>query len=163
MFTQTLQALKVGGKYPADMKMTKMASMEAIDDSEIQKTISHLEVEFEKFVKLVQDLVNTEVNSDSCRKAQANINSESNNLRALSNELVQHFKNNVYLANQANLNWANTGFGIIALIIQIGIALFLTKVVIRPIQRTSSVLRSTAQGDCSRKDCRLPLMTKWGC
>ena len=46
MFTQTLQALKVGGKYPADMKMTKMASMEAIDDSEIQKTISHLEVEF---------------------------------------------------------------------------------------------------------------------
>ena len=140
-----------------------MASMEAIDDSEIQKTISHLEVEFEKFVKLVQDLVNTEVNSDSYRKAQANINSESNNLRALSNELVQHFKNNVYLANQSNLNWANTGSGIIALIIQIGIALFLTKVVIRPIQRTSSVLRSTAQGDCSRKDCRLPLMTKWGC
>lgn len=163
MFTQTLQALKVGGKYPADMKMTKMASMEAIDDSEIQKTISHLEVEFEKFVKLVQDLVNTEVNSDSYRKAQANINSESNNLRALSNELVQHFKNNVYLANQANLNWANTGSCIIALIIQIRIALFLTKVVIRPIQRTSSVLRSTAQGDCSRKDCRLPLMTKWGC
>ena len=162
MFTQTLQALKVGGKYPADMKMTKMASMEAIDDSEIQKTIAHLEVEFEKFVKLVQDLVNTEVNSDSYRKAQANINSESNNLRALSNELVQHFKNNVYLANQANLNWANTGSGIIALIIQIGIALFLTKVVIRPIQRTSSVLLSTAQGDCSRKDCRLPLMTKWG-
>ena len=110
----------------------------------------------------MQDLVNTEVNSDSYRKAQANINSESNNLRALSNELVQHFKNNVYLANQANLNWANTGSGIIALIIQIGIALFLTKVVIRPIQRTSSVLRSTAQGDCSRKDCRLPLMTKWG-
>ena len=35
MFTQTLQALKVRGKYPADMKMTKMASMEAIDNSEI--------------------------------------------------------------------------------------------------------------------------------
>ena len=106
MFTQTLQALKVGGKYPADMKMTKMASMEAIDDSEIQKTISHLEVEFEKFEKLVQSLVNVEVNSDSYRKAQVNINSESNNLRALSNELVQNFKNNVYLSNQAKLNWA---------------------------------------------------------
>ena len=26
MFTQTLQAVKMGGKYPADMKMTKMAA-----------------------------------------------------------------------------------------------------------------------------------------
>ena len=155
MFTQTLQAAKMGGKYPADMKMTKMASMEAIDDSEIQKTISHLEVEFEKFEKLVQSLVNVEVNSDSYRKAQVNINSESNNLRALSNELVQNFKNNVYLSNQAKLNWANTGSGILALIIQIGIALFLMKVVIRPIQRTSSVLRATAQGDLQQE--RLPV------
>jgi len=135
IFTQTLQAAKVGGEYPADMKMTKMASMEAIDDSETQKTISHLEVEFEEFIKLVQDLENTEVNSDSNRKAQTNINLVSNNFRALSNELVQNFKNNVYLSNQKNLNWANTGSGILALIIQIGIAIFLTKVVIRPIQR----------------------------
>ena len=100
IFTQTLQAAKVGGEYPADMKMTKMASMEAIDDSETQKTISHLEVEFEEFIKLVQDLENTEVNSDSNRKAQTNINLVSNNFRALSNELVQNFKNNVYLSNQ---------------------------------------------------------------
>ena len=149
------ETAKMGGKYPADMKMTKMASMEAIDDSEIQKTISHLEVEFEKFEKLVQSLVNVEVNSDSYRKAQVNINSESNNLRALSNELVQNFKNNVYLSNQAKLNWANTGSGILALIIQIGIALFLMKVVIRPIQPTFSVLRATAQGDLQQE--RLPV------
>ena len=53
------------------------------------------------------------------------------------------------------MNWANTGSGILALIIQIGIALFLMKVVIRPIQRTSSVLRATAQGDLQQE--RLPV------
>ena len=31
IFTQTLQAAKVGGEFPADLEMTKMASMQAID------------------------------------------------------------------------------------------------------------------------------------
>ncbi len=155
IFTQTLQAAKVGGQYPADLKMTKLASMKAIDDSEIQKTILHLEVELKNFVKLVQDLVNKEINSEPYRKVQENINSESNNLRTLSNELVQYYKNNIYLSNQAKLNWANTGSGILALIIQIGIALFLTRVVIRPIQQTSAVLSHTANGDLRQE--RLPV------
>lgn len=155
IFAQTLQAAKVGGKYPADLKMTKMLSIEAIDDNEIHKTILHLEVEFEEFVQLVQDLASTEVNSDSYKKAQASIIAESNKLRAESNDLVQQFKNNVWMVNQKKLNWANTGSGIIALIIQIGIALFLTKVVIRPIQQTSAVLSHTAQGNLNQK--KLPV------
>lgn len=152
IFTQTLQAAKVGGKYPIDLKMTKMAEMEAIKDSEIQKTISHLEVELQMFVKFVEDLVNAEVNSETYRKAQANILAESNKLRSESNDLVQQYKNDVWLVNQKNLNWANSGSGIIALIIQIGIALFLTRVVIRPIQQTSAVLSHTAQGDLQQKE-----------
>lgn len=147
IFAQTLRAAKVGGEYPVDLKMTEMARLEAIEDSGIQKTISHVEVEFQKFSQFVKDLVDAEVNSEPYRKAQANILLESNKLRAVSNELVNQFKNNIWLANQTKLNWANTGSGILALIIQIGIALFLTKVVIRPIQRTSAVLSNTAQGD----------------
>jgi methyl-accepting chemotaxis protein len=151
IFEQTLQAAKVGGKYPLDLKMSEMGRMEAIEDSEIQKTITHLESEFRTYTKHVEDLVNAEVNSEPYRKAQAMIMAESNRLRAESNELVQHFKENVYLVNKGNLNLANTGSGILALIIQIGIALFLTKVLIRPIQRTSEVLSHTAQGSLNQE------------
>jgi methyl-accepting chemotaxis protein len=155
IFEQTLQAAKMGGKYPLDLKMSKMGRMEAIEDSEIQKTIAHLESEFKVYTKHVGELVNAEVNSEQYRKAQAMIIDESNKLRSESNDLVQHFKENIYLVSQKNLNLANTGSGILALIIQIGIALFLTKVVIRPIQQTSAVLSHTTQGDLNQK--KLPV------
>ncbi|MBC8282639.1 MAG: HAMP domain-containing protein [Nitrospinae bacterium] len=152
IFAQTLQAAKVGGEYPLDLKSTQMGRIEAISDPDIQHTISELETEFKVFIDFVQNLVNAEVNSDPYRKAQSNILTESNKLRAESNKLVQQFKENVWLVNQNNLNLANTISGFIALFIQIGIALFLTKVVIRPIQRTSAVLSHTAQGDLQQKE-----------
>ncbi|MBT5469817.1 MAG: DUF3365 domain-containing protein, partial [Nitrospina sp.] len=158
IFSQTLQAAKAGGNYPADLKMTKVASLEGIADAEIQETISHVEVEFKKFTQYVQDLIRSEVNSDAYRKAQTNIISESNKLRAVSNQLVQHYRNKMYLTNQSNLNMANTISGFMALFIQIGIALFLTRVVIRPIQQTSAVLSHTAQGDLQQKE--LPVTSK---
>jgi methyl-accepting chemotaxis protein len=155
IFEQTLSAAKVGGEYPLDLKMSKMARMEAIEDNEIQKTINHLESEFKVYTRDIESLVTAEVNSEPYRKAQARIISESNKLRAESNDLVQQFKEKVYSVSQGNLNLANTGSGILALIIQIGIALFLTKVVIRPIQRTSAVLSHTAQGDLRQE--KLPV------
>ena len=155
IFAQTLQAAKVGGQYPLDLEMKKMARMEAIEHDEIQKHIVTLESEFSRYVQHVKDLVNAEVNSEAYRKAQSEINLESNKLRYESNGLVQEFKNHVWLVNQENLNLANTGSGILALIIQFGIAFFLTKVVIRPIQRTSAVLSHTAKGDLSQE--RLPV------
>jgi len=100
IFTQTLQAAKVGGEFPADLEMTKMASMQAIDDSEIQETLSQLEVDLQDFEKIVQTRINAEMNSDSYKKAQENIIAESNKLRAESNKLVQQYKNNIWLANQ---------------------------------------------------------------
>ncbi|MBT3511433.1 MAG: HAMP domain-containing protein [Nitrospina sp.] len=151
IFAQTLQAAKTGGEYPVDLKMKKMARMEAIDHDGIQKHIVTLEAEFKKYVQHVKDLVDAEVNSEAYRKAQADIMLESNKLRFESSNLAQEFKNHVWFVNQENLNLANTGSGILALIIQIGIALFLTKVVIRPIQRTSAVLSRTADGDLNQE------------
>jgi methyl-accepting chemotaxis protein len=152
IFAQTLRAAKAGGKYPTDLKMTKMGSIEAIDDPEIQKTIAHVEGEFQRFISKIESLIGAEVNSKPYRQAQVNIIAESNKLRAESNKLVQQYKNNFLLHNQENLNLANTISGFLALFIQIGIALFLTKVVIRPIQQTSAVLSHTAQGDLQQKE-----------
>ena len=45
IFAQTLQAAKVGGQYPLDLEMKKMARMEAIEHDEIQKHIVTLESE----------------------------------------------------------------------------------------------------------------------
>ncbi len=147
IFAQTLQAAKTGGEYPADLKMTEMARLQAIEDPDIQNIIISIEKQFEKFSRSVGSLVQSEVNSPPYRQAQVDIQNGSNELRGKSHELVSFYRTHINDRNRRNMDWANTGSGIIALIIQIGIALFLTKVVIRPIQRTSSVLSHTAQGD----------------
>ena len=155
IFSQTLQAAKSGGKYPAGLSMNKMKSLEVIENTLIQKKISQIEMKFQEFSQSVKSLVNSEINSGQYRKAQINILNQSNELRGLSNDLVHIYEDDVAGDNRSKMNWANTGSGIMALIIQIGIALFLTKVVIRPIQRTSAVLSHTAQGNLRQE--RLPV------
>lgn len=155
IFTQTLQAAKTGGEFPADLSMKSMKSMEIIDDPKIQTKISHIEIKFAEFSQSVRDMVDSEINSNQYRKAQVNILKQSNELRGLSNDLVHIYEHDVAGENRHKMDLANTGSGILALIIQIGIALFLTRVVIRPIQRTSAVLSHTAQGDLNQE--RLPV------
>lgn len=155
IFTQTLQAAKRGGEFPADLSMKSMKSMESIDDPKIQQKISQIEGMFREFSQSVRDMVDSEINSNEYRKAQVNILKQSNELRGLCNDLVHTYENDVAGKNRHNMDLANTGSGIIALIIQIGIALFLTRVVIRPIQRTSAVLSQTAKGDLNQE--RLPV------
>ena len=155
IFTQTLHAAKAGGEYPADLSMKSMKSMEPIDAPKFQNMISQIEVKFREFSQSVRDMVDSEINSNEYRKAQVNILKQSNELRGLSNDLTVIYEHDVAGENRHNMDLANTGSGIIALIIQIGIALFLTRVVIRPIQRTSAVLSHTAQGDLNQE--RLPV------
>ena len=155
IFTQTLQAAKTGGEFPADLSMKSMKSLEAISDPKIQKKISQIEAKFGEFSQSVRDMVDSEINSNLYRKAQVNILKQSNELRGLSNDLVHIYEHDIAGDNRHKMKLANTGSGLLALIIQIGIALFLTKVVIRPIQRTSEVLNHTAQGDLKQE--RLPV------
>jgi methyl-accepting chemotaxis protein len=155
VFSQTLQAAKSGGKYPGDLAMKKMKNLEAIENPLMQKKISQIEIKFKEFSQSVKDLINSKVNSNLYRKSQVNILAQSNELRGLSNDLVHIYETDVAGGNRTRMDWANTGSGLLALIIQIGIALFLTKVVIRPIQRTSAVLSHTAQGDLQQE--RLPV------
>ncbi len=155
IFSQTLQVAKAGGEYPVDMEMAQMAKLDAIDDQDIQKMIATIEVEMDGFMQSVDRLVSSEVNSAPYREAQVNIEHGSNNLQKESNELVHFYRDHINDLNRRNMDWANTGSGLLALVIQIGIALFLTKVVIRPIQRTSAVLSQTAQGDLQQE--KLPV------
>jgi methyl-accepting chemotaxis protein len=155
IFAQTLHAAKMGGEFPADLSMKSMKSLEAIDHSEIQRKIVQIEVKFSEFSKSVRDMVDSKINSNLYRKAQLNILKQSNELRGLSNDLVHIYEHDVAGENRHKMNMANTGSGILALIIQISIAFFLTRVVIRPIQRTSEVLSHTAQGDLNQE--RLPV------
>ena len=151
VFTQTLQAAKSGGEYPANLEMTKTARLEAIEDPDVRNLITVIEKQFAKFSRSVDSLVKSEVNSPPYRKAQVDIQTGSNELRRESHELVSLYRTHINDLNRRNMDWANTGSGLLALVIQIGIALFLTKVVIRPIQRTSAVLSHTAQGDLKQE------------
>ena len=152
IFSQTLQAAKSGGKYPADLKMSRTKELAKIENQNIQTKITEVEGKFLQFTNNIKKLVSSEPNSSPYRAAQSLILVESNQLRKLSNDLVHTYNEEVAEVNRGNLNFANTASGIIALLIQIGIALFLTKVVIRPIQQTSAVLSHTAQGDLQQKE-----------
>ncbi len=68
VFSQTLRAAKMGGEYPADLKMMKMARLEAINDSDIQNMIGLIEKEFRHFTQSVKTLVSSEVNSPPYRE-----------------------------------------------------------------------------------------------
>lgn len=155
VFSQTLVAAKMGGDYPTDLTMTTMARLEAIDDPDMQNMFGLIEKKFKQFSQSVDRLVSSEVNSAPYRKAQVNILQGSNELRSASHKLVSFYRTHINDQNRHDLGLANTGSGLLALVIQIGIALFLTKVVIRPIQRTASVLNHTAQGDLQQE--RLPV------
>ena len=102
IFTQTLQAAKTGGEFPADLSMKSMKSLEAISDPKIQKKISQIEAKFGEFSQSVRDMVDSEINSNLYRKAQVNILKQSNELRGLSNDLVhiyEHDPNSTYKCN----------------------------------------------------------------
>jgi methyl-accepting chemotaxis protein len=152
IFYQTLQAAKSGGSYPADLKMSSTKELAKIENQNIQSKITEIGGMFQQFTSSVQKLVASEANSSPYREAQSLILVESNRLRKLSNDLVQTYNKEVAEVNRGNLDFANTASGFLALFIQIGIALFLTKVVIRPIQQTSAVLSHTAQGDLQQKE-----------
>jgi methyl-accepting chemotaxis protein len=152
IFAQTLQAAKSGGSYPANLKMSSTKELAKIENQNIQSKITEIGGMFQQFTSSVQKLVASEANSSAYREAQSLILVESNRLRKLSNDLVQTYNKEVAEVNRGNLDFANTASGFLALFIQIGIALFLTKVVIRPIQQTSAVLSHTAQGDLQQKE-----------
>ena len=124
--------------------------MEAISESSIQQKLGEAEQKFEVFQKAVQSLVRSEVNSEPYLMAQADILSGSNALRKTSNELVEIYSK-IAERNQKNIRWTVIISTVIVSIILLGIAWFLSTVVVKPIDAVASILQKTAQGDLKQE------------
>lgn len=151
IFGETLNAAKSGGKYPTDLALTNYTTMEAINDGGLQQGMSATEALFSEFKKSVATLLSAEVGSDNYRKAQFNIIEQGNQLREKSNKLVTDYTT---IANekQENIFWSVGISSAISLVLLIGVALFLARMVIQPIQKMSEVLKETAQGNLQTKE-----------
>ncbi|MBI4383848.1 MAG: bacteriohemerythrin [Nitrospinae bacterium] len=156
VFGQTLSAAKSGGQYPLDLAMTKFNTIPPIEDPQIQQKLAETEKEFSEVESSVTALLNAEVNSDPYRLAQQKILTGTNELRRLSDETVDLY-DAIAGKNQENIRSAVALSSIISLLILIGIASYLTKVVIRPIQRISGVLEETAFGNLDQE--KLPVLS----
>ncbi len=146
IFGETLSAVKSGGSYPANLKMTEKKSIQRVEHSEFQSSVVAAETEFNHFTQFVDKLLNSEVNSTPYREARAELMDSSNKLRKVSNDLVDIFSG-IAAKNQENISWAVNVSTIITMVLLIGIAFFLTKVMIQPIQKISTVLGGASKGD----------------
>jgi signal transduction histidine kinase/CheY-like chemotaxis protein/HAMP domain-containing protein len=154
IFSQTLLAAKSGGRYPADMEISEFVKMEAVVASSAQLTIKKIEDQLAIFIKGVQILLSSEVNSLPYRLAQEEIIETSNIMREHSNTLVDIYSE-VVRRNQENIRMSVIVCASVTLILLIFIAYYLSTVVINPIRRVSNTLTRISDGVLNQD--RLPV------
>jgi len=69
IFQKTLHAIKEGGEYPRDLKMSTMGHFEAIENPTIQQKIIEVEKQFTIFKSAVKQLLNNQPGTDDYRSA----------------------------------------------------------------------------------------------
>ena len=149
IFSQTLMAIKNGGKYPLDLKMTKFRNIEGAKEASTQKKINEVEKQFKSYTSAVETIINSSVNSLPYRKAQVEILRGSNKLRKVSQSLVAEWGVMLY-EEQDNIQNLIIISSALNLLILIGIALFLGKSVIQPVQNISRMLTGTSEGNLNQ-------------
>ena len=150
IFSTTLKALKSGGSYPADLAMTREKYYHGSVDKAVQLKIEEIEQELVIFKKTIELLDRSNNGSSAQWADQQKILLSSNKLRALSNDLTLMYTE---LANthQSRIRWvvALMALGITGVFM--GLYLFLTRGVIRPIKNMVEVFNDMAEGDMTRQ------------
>ncbi len=150
VFAKTLQAMKSGGQYPADLDMLNYKLVKAIDDSAIQGKIVETQENFKNLTSVVDSLLSSEVNSPPYRQAQQSILIESNRLRDKSHELVVLFSA-LANRNQEAIRNASIFSGLIVLAVVLAIGYFLARSVIQPMILISRALEGSASGNLQQE------------
>lgn len=133
IFAKTLAAMKSGGEYPIDLKMTKSRSVSGIKDPASQSKINEIEGVFKGFVEAVDKL--TENNSgESMFIVRQAIMAKANKLRRSSNDLVTIYAT-IAEGNQTNIKMTVIIAGIVIVLIIIGVIYFINSSIVQPINR----------------------------
>ncbi len=149
IFSETLNAVQKGGKYPLDLKMKNYRTIEAATEPSTQKKIAEVRMQLDGYTSAVDTLINAEVNSIPYRQSQQEILTGSNKLRKVSNDLVNVWGKLVE-AEQNSIQNLITISSVLNLSILIGVALFLGKSVIQPVENISRTLSGTSEGNLNQ-------------
>ena len=145
IFTTTLSAVKTGGTYPTNLKMTETNTISAVTNEEVQAKIVNVEQQFSKLQNSTKIFLSSETNSLPYRIAKQDIVAGSNVLRQLSDEL-----NGIYTGlaegNQTTIRNAAIFSTIIILGLLLAIGFYLRNTIILPIQKISGVLHELTGG-----------------
>ncbi|MCF6354566.1 MAG: methyl-accepting chemotaxis protein [Candidatus Polarisedimenticolaceae bacterium] len=150
IFTQTLKALKSGGEYPTNLKMTEFNFYAGSDDPGIQANISKIEGVFADFTSAVTQLTTSKIGSDDYWQAQQDVPSNANKLLQLSNKLTNQFADIAH-ANQSNVKWAVAIMILTVIVAFIGLFLMINRTVLSPVEKITQIANSIAQGDLTQK------------
>ncbi len=150
VFTQTLAALKSGGKYPTNLKMTEFGSYPGSDDPAIQTNISEIEEVMAHFTSSVTKLTTAKIGSDDYWQAQHDVPNDADKLLQLSNELTTKFAH-ISHANQNSVRWAVAIMVLTVIAAFIGLFLMINRTVLSPVEKITQVANSIAQGDLTQK------------
>ncbi len=146
IFERTLSAMKNGGEYPLDMQMTRFKTVRAIEDESIQNKIREVSREFKTFVEQVNNLLSAEVNSTPYRKAQQAIVLSSNELRKLSDDLVNLYTN-LANRNQETIRWTVIIAVVLTVTIIVFIYIYFLGRVVRPIMAVTTRMEDVSRGN----------------
>lgn len=150
VFTQTLKALKSGGEYPTNLKMTEFSSYAGNDHPAVQANISKLEEVMTHFTSSVTKLTTTKIGSDEYWQAKHDVPNDANKLLQLSNQLTTQFSAIAH-TNQNDVRWAVTIMVLTVIAAFIGLFLMISKTVLNPVEKITQIANNIAQGDLTQK------------
>ncbi|MCW8914798.1 MAG: bacteriohemerythrin [Magnetovibrio sp.] len=144
VFEQTLDAIRSGGQYPVDLDLTKFAHIDAIQSPSFQVSAAKTQIALNSFIMMAIDVLNDNRTSEARQDSVSNILFQSNKLRALSNELVQAYRE-IADKNQTaiRVSLLAAGMGIFAVIGLI--VIFFSKGIITPLRDITNVMNKVAE------------------
>jgi methyl-accepting chemotaxis protein len=146
IFKGTLNAMRKGGEYPADMGFKESIFVNPINNEIIQDNLAEVDKVFTKFLGSVDNLLTSVVDSPKYRDSQQEILGLSNELRDKSNKIVDLY-NRLANENQKRIKSIVIVFVILILAALISIAYFFSTSVVKPVRKISGVMGEVAKGN----------------
>ena len=144
MFTQTLAAIKSGGEYPADLKMTVFETTHPAV-AEAQPKISEIEAALEQFNQSVEQFMKAEAGSNIFWETQSEVLAGANKLRTLSNDLVHLVE-----LNLGNIAWAVGAMTLVVLLAFFSLFTMLNRTVLSAVKDITETATIIANGDLTK-------------
>ncbi len=145
IFSESLLAMKAGGKYSTDLARKNFVETQPIDDAEAQEIIGQVETKAASFFATVQKVLNASDAADRAVEVSAMM-TLSNDLRKVSNDLVVRYAN-LASATQDGLRLAAIISTIIILLAVAGVYVFTSIFVLGRMAKLSDVMGVLAGGD----------------